>query len=626
MIKNVLALLTKFYLFWVLFFTGNRIIFLALYRDQWQDFAGGEVFESLYAGLRLDMSTISYFGISFIVLFLFHKLLSIVLKKSWSGEKLFLGFNLVLLVISAFINAGEAGLYSEWGAKLNAKALSHMLDPSEVLGTASSYHILLFLVISSFQILFFLWLLKKYFIHKSFFQKPFKTSHQIIGLTLMLLPMLYFLRGGVQPIPINISDANYSSHVILNDVAINSDWNLIHSIRENKLNLTENPYQFMSDEEAKNRLNKLIPTPSQSYTKLLDKENANIVMLIMESWSADLIEGLGGMKGITPFFDEISDEGYLFTNFYSNGWTSDQGICALLSASPVFPHGSVINQSDKSRKVSSLGLELKKKRNYNSSFHFGGQMSYGNIKAYLINQQFDLLKEQKDLPEIPAGRLGIHDEYMYKVFSEDLNKMTPPFFSAIFTVSTHSPYDIPREMSLDYTGEHEDYLKSAKYADACMKEFMESVKKEDWYDNTLFVVVADHSHKTPIGHHGKNAPGDHKIPLLFYGPALNDSLIGMENNTLGSQIDLLGTLMSGLDMDSKTFHWTKNLMEPNLKSFAPYVFHYGIGMLNEQGQYSYMQDRKVERTSSGATPEDKESIKLDCEAYFQIANEEFIGL
>ncbi|MFT4986375.1 MAG: hypothetical protein ACI8U0_002019, partial [Flavobacteriales bacterium] len=73
-------------------------------------------------------------------------------------------------------------------------------------------------------------------------------------------------------------------------------------------------------------------------------------------------------------------------------------------------------------------------------------------------------------------------------------------------------------------------------------------------------------------------------------------------------------------------HWTKNLMEPNLKSFAPYVFHYGIGMLNEQGQYSYMQDRKVERTFSGDSPEAKEKIKLDCQAYFQISNKEFIEL
>jgi len=612
-------------LFWLLFFTANRILFLGLYNNQWDNLPRKEVFQSLYAGLRLDLSTISYFALLLILLLMLQKASSTIFKKKRSGAKLMFGFTLILVVLSSFINASEAGLYSEWGAKLNAKALSHVLDPTEVFGTASSKHIWLFILISLSQIFLFGWLLKKFFIHRPFFNQSFKNWQYYTGIASLIIPALYFARGGLQPIPINISDSNYSSHVILNDVAINSDWNLIHSIRENRLNLTQNPYQFMSNEEASLVLKNMTPNQEQSYPLLTEKDKPNIVMLIMESWSADLVEGLGGLKGITPFFDELSDDGYLFTNFYANGWTSDQGICALLSASPVFPHGSVINQSDKSRKVSSLPQVLKEK-GYQTSFHFGGQMSYGNIKAYLLNQKFDLLKEQQDLKHIPSGRLGIHDEYMYQVFQDDIAKQKAPFFSALFTVSTHSPYDIPREMTVDYDGEHTEYLKSAKYADACMRSFFDQVKNESWYDNTLFVIVADHSHKSPIGHHGKEAAGDHKIPLLFYGPALKDSLVGKENNTLGSQIDFLGTILPSLKSDLNEFKWTKNLMDNNLNSFAPYVFHYGIGLVDEKGQYSYIQDRKVERTSSGDSEEDKLKVKRDCQAYFQISNEEFIEL
>jgi len=584
MIKNLVFLITKFYLFWILFFAANRVLFLSLYKNQWENLPGAEVFQSLYAGLRLDISTTSYFTLLLIVLLLGQRLIGGLLRKQFSGIKLMFGYGLLLVILSAFINASEAGLYSEWGAKLNAKALSHMLDPSEVLGTASTKHIFLFIGISLFQISLFGWLFKRFFIHRPFFLEKLKGGQFSLALLALVIPALYLARGGLQPIPINISDANFSAHVILNDVAINSDWNLIHSINENRF-----------------------------------------VMLIMESWSADLIEGMGGLKGVTPFFDELSKEGYLFNNFFANGWTSDQGICALLSASPVFPHGSVINQSDKSRKVTSMPQILKEK-GYGSSFHFGGQMSYGNIKAYLLNQKFDKLVEQQDLKHIPSGRLGIHDEYMYDVFQKHLDEMKPPFFSTLFTVSTHSPYDIPREMNVDYDGEHRDYLKSAKYADVCMKTFLNSVKDKDWYDNTLFVVVADHSHKTPLGHHGKEAADDHKIPLLFFGPALNDELVGKENNKLGSQIDLLGTMLPSFDIETEDFKWTKNLMDQQLNSFAPYVYHYGIGLQDENGEYSYIQDRKVERTSSGNTPEEKERIKKECQAFFQMTNEEFIDL
>ncbi len=624
MFKKTIVLFSKFYLFWLLFYCFNRFLFLGIYHSQWEDYSVSEVAKSLWAGFRLDLSTISYFAILFILLYLLQRLVAVILRKKLSARKMLLWFTNVLLLIASFVNAGEAGLYGEWGAKLNATALSHLLDPREVIGTASTHHIFLFLIISILQISIFHWLIKQYFFRRQLFETPIHRL-QTVFIAIMLLPVFYLLRGGLQPIPINISDANYSNKVFLNDVAINPTWNLINSIRENKSNLTENPYAFMPIGEAQQIIKKLLPPTAGNTPQFLTSNQPNIVMLIMESWSADIIEELDGLEGLTPFFGSLCEEGYLFDNFYANGWTSDQGIGAILSAHPVFPHSSVINQSDKSRKVSSLSKILMKE-GYHTSFHFGGQLSYGNIKAYLLNQQFELLKEQSDLTDIPSGRLGIHDEYMYDVFAEDLNTMQTPFLSAMFTVSTHSPYDIPREMSIPYQGEHLDYLKSAKYADECMQVFFDKVRNEPWYDNTLFVIIADHSHKSPIKHRDRNIADNNKIPFLLYGSVLKDDYRGARNSTLGSQIDILGTLLPSLGLDAAPFGWSKNLMQKDLESFVPYVFHYGIGIHTPQGGYSYIQDRKVDRYSWGVSPQDAEEVRAKCQAYFQVANEEFMEL
>ena len=124
---------------------------------------------------------------------------------------------------------------------------------------------------------------------------------------------------------------------------------------------------------------------------VLNKKHPNIVFILLESWSADNVESLGGLKGITPNFKALEKDGLLFTNFYSNGWTSDQGMSSIFSSFPVFPYAAIINQADKSSKLPCLNKSLA--NNYHSSYFFGGQLTYGNIKGYLLSQGFDKVKD-----------------------------------------------------------------------------------------------------------------------------------------------------------------------------------------------------------------------------------------
>ena len=120
---------------------------------------------------------------------------------------------------------------------------------------------------------------------------------------------------------------------------------------------------------------------------------------------------MGGLKSITPNFNKLEKQGLLFSNFYSNGWKSNQAVSSIFSSFPVFPYISIIKETDKA-KLPSINKSLK---NYNSSFIFGGQLSYGNIKGFLLNQKFDLVLDIDDF-NYPRGRLGIHDEFMFDEF------------------------------------------------------------------------------------------------------------------------------------------------------------------------------------------------------------------
>ena len=141
----------------------------------------------------------------------------------------------------------------------------------------------------------------------------------------------------------------------------------------------------------------------------------------------------------------------IFTEFFANGWTSDQGISSIFSSTPIFPYMTVINQSDKSRKLPVINKSLD---NYHSSCFFGGQLTYGNIKGYLLSNGFDLVKDHNDYRHLESGRLGVHDEFMFDQFIYELRDLPQPFISTLFTLSSHSPFDFPSDHSLNISDKY----------------------------------------------------------------------------------------------------------------------------------------------------------------------------
>lgn len=584
MFQKLILNLLKQLLFWVLYFSFIRAFYLIYNLSELRNDSIGfwESMASFIYGFRLDLATAIYLIIIPFLLLLIQS----VFKHQFLRLALNIYSGFILVVFTLLITA-EMGIYQEWKTKMHYKALTYMTHPSEIYNTAeTSQFIILWIIFFSIFFLSF-WMYRKYF------------SSQLAVKRNLILSFVFFLitppflvlgmRGGIQEIPIIQSQSYYSKHNILNLAAVNSGFNIYVSIIENYKNVNNNPFNYYPSEDLKKTLTEIYKTEKDSSLHVLKTTRPNIVLILWESCSATLIESLGGIPGITPAYHELEKEGILFNNIYSTGSRSEQGMASILAGFPAHPISSITIQPNKANKLKTMTHTLNAV-GYHSSFYFGGQLIYGNIKSFIIHNNFEIIKEIYDLPNYPHGKLGIHDEYMLSHQLKELNKEKQPFFSTLFTISTHSPYDMPLDEKKDwgFNKDINNYLNSAFYTDRSLGEYFKEAKKQDWYKNTLFIIVSDHSHHS-YPHDPYHSKEYHKIPMLFLGDVIKDEYKGLKWDKLGNQTDLVATLFNQLDLkaEANSFHWSKNLLNPYAPEFANIAFEEGIGWIRPSGDFFY---------------------------------------
>ncbi|PKO95188.1 MAG: hypothetical protein CVU14_12150, partial [Bacteroidetes bacterium HGW-Bacteroidetes-9] len=341
--KQIISSLFRQLLFWMLLFALSRTVFLIynfnLLRIEGVGFA--EAMASYWHALHLDLSTAGYFLIFPIVL---------LLVQSYYSPKWLNTINKVYVFIGVFLfcllTVAELGIYPEWKTKMPYKAFTYLTNPTEVYDTISTglFFSLLALFVVKFTISYFVYI-------KVFYRNLVHVTKNYLysAIFALIIPVLLFisLRGGVQQIPINQSASYYSHHNILNLAAVNSGFNLFISIIENYKNFGKNPYSFYSKQEVDKTIKQIFKTERDSTTMVLTTDRPNIVLLILESWSADLIESLGGEPGITPEFHQLEKEGILFTGLWATGPRSEQAMSSIFGGFPAHPISSITVQPDK---------------------------------------------------------------------------------------------------------------------------------------------------------------------------------------------------------------------------------------------------------------------------------------
>ncbi len=573
--------LLKQYLFWMLFFALCRTLFL-LYNFHDLREAGWGALQSYRYAFRVDTSMAAYL---LVLSWLFYSAAAIFHKKIWIRLHVF--YIVLLLLVFSIIAIAELQIYREWGTKINNKALGYLKRPGEIYHSVDTSFFLLGWLGVAVLITLGVLLFRRLHLHR-FPGEPRRWIVTIVCFFLTPVLLGIAIRGGFQQIPIEESDAYFSSSNFLNLAAVNSGWTLSHSIIENRKVMGGNPYRYYPLAVAQQTVDTLYRVEKDSTLRLLSTTRPNVVLFVLEGWSGDLVESLGGYKGVMPHFEQMIQEGVFFTHAYASGSRSDQGMAAVFSAFPAQPKTSIITQPGKFARLPSIVGSFAK-AGYRTSYMFGGQLSYGNIRAYMYYNHFDRIEEGEDFAaDIPRGKLGVHDEYLFARQLKNLHREPQPFFAAMFTMSTHTPYDFPglADSKLPY---HDKYLKAAYYDDEQIRLFLDKASREPWFNNTLFVFVPDHSHTTEA-HENPNEPDFRRIPMLFWGPVIKKEYRGTRCEKVCSQIDLAATLLKQLDLDASAFTWSKNLFNPYTREFAYFALEDGYGWVRPGAFLSWSHD------------------------------------
>jgi phosphoglycerol transferase MdoB-like AlkP superfamily enzyme len=616
-LKSILFNLLRQLLFWLLFFALARAFFI-IYNFHFfkvENVTVGELMSVFFHALPLDLATACYIlAIPFLIS---------AVQSFWSPRFLNIAnkaYTFLMVVLYAFITGGEVGLYGEWKSKINVKALRYLENPSEVYNSADS---------NSFFILLMITLLLAGVGIYSYYRFFYKNIHfpakplQAIAFVIVT-PLLLFLglRGGWQEIPINQSRSYFSQKNILNLTATNNAFNLYISIFENARSMLRNPFAFYDLATARRITQELLIVEKDTTINILTTSRPNVVMLIMESWSADLIESLGGEPGITPSFAALEKDGLLFTEMLSSGSRSEQGMASIFGGFPAHALSAITLQPDKFIHLPGL-VKILKEQGYHTSFSFGGQLIYGNIKGFILNNGFDRVREGSDYPEsMVRGKLGVHDEYTMRQLIADLKTEKEPFFAALFTLSSHSPYDQPMEDVFDWGDNERRYINSAYYTDRSLGQFFEVARQQTWYDSTLFIIVADHS-KNSYRNHPYHTIAYHSIPMLWTGPVIDSAYRGKQWPQPGSQVDIPATLLAQMHLPHQQFEWSRDLFNPYSKKYRYFGFDNGLIWEEEKGAFSFDADRNEYHWQQPPMASD-DSVIIRGKSYLQTLFQEYL--
>ena len=621
-LRSTVLSVIKLLFFWIIVFDFQRILFSVHNWDKFAVIGWGEWLQAFLYSLRLDLATAAFFSL----LPVFLLVIRFVYPSKWTF-RLFKFVILLEVILCALIHGGEINAYQEWNHKLTSRVFTHLINPDEVVRTADHSMTIWFIVYACIEILFGWLIARMLFRYEELKQElgwMIRVPLAFAFLGVVSAALVVIGRGGTQQIPINIDAAYYSRHYAANDLSVNSVYFFTKSFMLYRRSAKWAQFPIIPEEAAKKALKDLYTYPKEHDVKIFDIERPNFVFIVLESWTANAIGTLSGKPGATPNFDRISKEGVLFTRIFATGGTSEVGNSSIFSGYPALPEIFISMQPDKHRKLPSINQDLKE-WGYTSHYMFSGDLKYGNIGGFFTDHGFETVEDENHFPgNLKRGKLNFFDEDLYKRLKKKIAKTKEPFMHCAFTGSTHSPYDFPERGTPKWKGTEAAFMNSMYYADKCLWDFIESCKKEKWYKNTVFVLVADHGHASPYLQN-PNLSGYFHIPLLLFGEPIKKEFRGERIETLGSQADIARTLIVQLDGNAERYPWSKDLLNPACPQFALHTINRGYGWVTPTGNFIYYMDGKnyPELTFQA---EQLKKEKLRCHSFMSMMYREYLKL
>jgi phosphoglycerol transferase MdoB-like AlkP superfamily enzyme len=486
-------------------------------------------------------------------------------------------FVIFLFVVILLQNSiSEFFFWNEFGVKYNFIAVDYLVYTNEVIGNImQSYP-----VIPLFSTLFIFAGLVTYFIvkkSKNYIEniptiaEKIKISGVYFGLFSMSLFAIPFL-----------STKENSDNIFANELEANGIYKFYQAFMNSELDYFKF-YKTLPQKEAYGLLNNQIAgsmsgTTIRNIKSVAAENHKNVVLITIESYSAEFLKMYGNDKNITPFLDSLATKSLVFSNLYAVGNRTVRGLEAVTLCLPPTAGESVVKRVDNKEKFSTGSLF--KQKGYNVKYLYGGDAYFDNMQDFFVGNGYEIIDKKTFKPnEVTFQNIwGVCDEDMYNKAITEMNsefKENKPFFNHIMTVSNHRPFTYPND-KIDIPGDAKSRNGGVKYTDFALKQFFNQAKKQPWFANTVFVILADHcassSGKTEL-------PVDkYRIPAMVYSPGF---IAPNHYTNLMSQIDVMPTVFGLLNFNYQSKFFGQDVLKPDYKPRALIATYQNLGLIKD---------------------------------------------
>lgn len=451
-------------------------------------------------------------------------------------------------------------------------------------------------------------------------------SFSTVGFLMIVLFVIGGIRGGdfkKSTRPINLLDASRNvKNIVHSDIVLNTPFAIIRTLFSNSFLKVDYP-----EVNSKVITDKIQPVKSYHNNP---KTKPNVVVFILESYGREYIgafnkkSNIPDYKSHAPFLDSLAQHSMIFTNAYANGRQSIHGMSSVLAGIPSFKDAFTSSPYPK-QKIESLVSTLKGE-GYNTSFFHGaanGSMGFLGFSKILGIDDYYGRTEFNDDSQFD-GFWGIWDEPFLQFMKKTLDTKKTPFFASVFTVSSHEPYVIPEKYKNRFQEGGVPIHKAVEYTDFAVKRFFEEAKKEPWFENTIFVMVADHCNQIYYDEYQKPI-NRFAVPILIYKP--NSSYVGVDED-LAQQIDIYPTILDMIGYDKPFRSWGRSLLDK--KTSVPFVIN-STGNIYQFAKGNYIctfdgkkalgfydkEDKALKHNLIKKRNAEMDEIELNCKAFIQ---------
>lgn len=464
------------------------------------------------------------------------------------------------LAMFLIIAASEFAFWTEFGNRFDFIAVDYLVYTQEVIGNIRESYPINFWVSSivaiAFVLTWFTW-------PRAGREKPTAWRWRAA------LAAVVVVLGVVGVFSVDKKLADTKSNAIVEQLSTNGVYDFMHAFRNNELDY-EKYYPGLGQDDMNAEIRSLVAEPNTTFSSAKGIERTvaayrparkvNVVLISVESLSAEYLAHFGGNQNITPELDKLADKSLFFTKLYATGTRTVRGLEALSVGTPPTPGQSIVRRPNNEGLIT-LGGELKA-QGWTPQWIYGGYGFFDNMNDYFGGNGYTIT----DRSDVEAEKVEIHHENVWGIADEDLYTLAMAkmdkefakgklFFSHVMTTSNHRPYTFP-ENRVDEPQKRREG--GVKYTDWAIADFLKRAEQKPWFDNTLFIIVADHTSKAA----GRLdlPPSRYHIPMWWYAPKLIEPGV---MDRLMSQIDVAPTLMGwlGLSYASKFFGYDMNNLE-----------------------------------------------------------------